>query len=129
MPVRPTRSASIAPRPTRPTRATATRREQKAYDAGKNDLFPLNIGNGTAGGAGTFGTKGQVMGYFDGNTVTAIWNYAQNYAMSDNMFGDQFGPSTPGAINMFAGQTNGFTADRGYRQLEPGRGRLRAASR
>ncbi len=83
--------------------------EQKAYDAGKNDLFPLNTGNGTNGGAGTFGTKGQVMGYFDGNTVTAFWNYAQNYAMSDNMFGDQFGPSSPGALNMFAGQTNGFT--------------------
>ena len=82
--------------------------EQKAYDAGKNDLFPLNTGSGTNGAAGTFGTKGQVMGYFDGNTVTAMWNYAQNYAMSDNMFGDQYGPSTPGAINMFGGQTNGF---------------------
>ena len=83
--------------------------EQKAYDGGKNDLFPLDTGSGTSGGAGAFGTKGQVMGYFDGNTVTAMWNYAQNYAMSDNSFGDQFGPSTPGAINMFAGQTNGFT--------------------
>ncbi len=47
------------------------------------------------------------MGYFDGNTVTALWNYAQNYAMSDNAWGDDFGPSTPGAINMFAGKTNG----------------------
>ncbi len=82
--------------------------EQKAYDAGKNDLFPSNTGSGTSGGAGAFGTKAQVMGYFDGNTVTAMWNYAQNYAMSDNAYGDQFGPSTPGAINMFAGQTNGF---------------------
>jgi phospholipase C len=82
--------------------------EQKAYDGGKNDLFPLNTGSGTNGGAGAFGTKGQVMGYFDGNTVTALWNYAQNYAMSDNAWGDQYGPSTPGAINMFAGQTNGF---------------------
>ena len=82
--------------------------EQKAYDNGKVDLFPANTGNGTNGGAGAFGTKGQVMGYFDGNTVTALWNYAQNYAMSDNAYGDQFGPSTPGALNMFAGQTNGF---------------------
>src|SRR6202161_3874174 len=40
--------------------------EQKAYDAGKNDLFPLDVGNGTTGGAGAFGTKGQVMGFFDG---------------------------------------------------------------
>jgi phospholipase C len=83
--------------------------EQQAYDGGKNDLFPLDVGQGSSGGAGGFGTKAQVMGYFDGNTVTAIWNYAQNYAMSDNAWDDHFGPSTPGALNMFAGQTNGFT--------------------
>jgi phospholipase C len=81
--------------------------EQQAYDGGKNDLFPLDTGRGTSGGAGAFGTKGQVMGYFDGNTVTALWNYAQNYAMSDNAWSDDYGPSTPGALNMFAGQTNG----------------------
>jgi phospholipase C len=81
--------------------------EQLAYDAGKNDLFPLDTGNGTPGAVGAFGTKGQVMGFFDGNTVTAYWNYAQNFAMSDNAWGDQFGPSTPGAMNMFAGNTNG----------------------
>ena len=81
--------------------------EQQAYDAGKNDLFPLDTGKGTSGGAGAFGTKAQVMGYFDGNTVTALWNYAQNYAMSDNAWSDDYGPSTPGALNMFAGQTNG----------------------
>jgi phospholipase C len=91
--------------------------EQKAYDGGKNDLFPSNTGSGTNGGAGAFGTKGQVMGYFDGNTVTALWNYAQNYAMSDNAWGDQFGPSTPGAINMFAGQTNGFVQTKGSGSL------------
>jgi phospholipase C len=82
--------------------------EQKAFDGGKNDLFPANTGSGTSGGAGAFGTTGQVMGYYDGNTVTAFWNYAQNYAMSDNSYGDQFGPSSPGAVNMFAGNTNGF---------------------
>jgi phospholipase C len=81
--------------------------EQLAYDAGKNDLFPLDTGNGTTGGAGAFGTKGQVMGYFDGNTVTAYWNYAQSYAMSDNAWGDTFGPSTPGALHMFSGNANG----------------------
>jgi len=90
--------------------------EQKAYDAGKNDLFPLDTGKGTAGGAGAFGTKGQVMGYFDGNSVTAFWNYAQNYAMSDNAWTDSFGPSTPGALNMFSGQTNGAVAPAGFGQ-------------
>ncbi|QIG99399.2 phospholipase C [Bradyrhizobium sp. 6(2017)] len=81
--------------------------EQKAYDGGMNDLFPEFTGKGTNGGAGAFGTKGQVMGFFDGNTVTALWNYAQNYAMSDNAWSDQYGPSTPGLLNMFAGTTNG----------------------
>jgi phospholipase C len=90
--------------------------EQKAYDAGKNDLFPLDTGSATAGGSGAFGTKGQVMGYFDGNSVTAFWNYAQNYAMSDNAWTDTFGPSTPGALNMFSGQTNGAVAPAGFGQ-------------
>src|SRR5579871_2294105 len=82
--------------------------EQLAYDNGKLDLFPFDTGSGTAGGAGAFGTKGQVMGFFDGNTVTAYWNYAQNFAMSDNAWGDAFGPSTPGLLEMFAGNTNGM---------------------
>ncbi|MHB8812720.1 MAG: phospholipase C [Steroidobacteraceae bacterium] len=81
--------------------------EQKAYDGGAADLFPLNTGNGTAGGVGAFGTKGQVMGYYDGNTATALWNYAQHFAMSDNAYTDTYGPSTPGALEAVSGQTNG----------------------
>jgi phospholipase C len=81
--------------------------EQQAYDNGAADLFPKFTGRATSGGAGAFGTKGQVMGYFDGNTVTAMWNYAQNFAMSDNAYTDGYGPSTPGAINVISGQTNG----------------------
>jgi phospholipase C len=46
-----------------------------------------------------------VMGYYDGNTVTALWNYAQHYAMNDNSFGTNFGPSTVGALNLVSGQT------------------------
>ncbi len=83
--------------------------EEEAYDNGKMDEFPLHTGSGTAGGAGAFGTKGQVMGYFDGNTVTGYWNYAQHFAMSDNAYTDTFGPSTPGALEVFSGQTNGAT--------------------
>lgn len=81
--------------------------EQQAVDNGKEDLFPEFTGRGTAGGVGAFGTNGQVMGYFDGNTVTAFWNYAQNFAMSDNGWTDTFGPSTPGALEVVSGQTNG----------------------
>ncbi len=49
------------------------------------------------------------MGYYDGNTATAIWNYAQYFAMSDNSFGTTFGPSTPGALNLISGNTFGAT--------------------
>jgi phospholipase C len=70
--------------------------EQKAFDSGLMDLFPNNGGFGSS----------QVMGYFDGNTVTAMWNYAQFYAMSDNSYGTTFGPSTPGLLNLVSGQTN-----------------------
>jgi phospholipase C len=82
--------------------------EQQAYDGGKADLFPKYTGAATPGGVGAFGTKGQVMGYFDGNTVTAMWNYAQHFAMSDNAYTDTYGPSTPGALELAAGQTNGM---------------------
>jgi phospholipase C len=82
--------------------------EQQAADNGRMDLFPKNTGTGTPGGVGAFGTTGQVMGYFDGNTVTALWNYAQGFSMSDNSFGDQYGPSTPGALNVVSGETNGM---------------------
>ncbi len=81
--------------------------EQEAYDGGKADLFPLYTGSGTPGGVGAFGTKGQVMGYYDGNTVTALWNYAQHFAMSDDAYTDTYGPSTPGALEVVSGQTNG----------------------
>ncbi len=81
--------------------------EQEAYDNGKADLFPKFTGSGTPGGVGAFGTTGQVMGYFDGNTITAIWNYAQYFAMSDNAYTDTYGPSTPGALEVVSGQTNG----------------------
>jgi phospholipase C len=83
--------------------------EQQAYDMGAMDLFPEFVG--TAGppppGGGILSTNGLNLGYFDGNTVTAIWNYAQAYAMNDNFFGTTFGPSTPGALNVVSGQTNG----------------------
>ena len=49
------------------------------------------------------------MGYYDGNTVTAMWNYAQHFSMSDNFFSTNFGPSTLGHMNLISGQTNGAT--------------------
>ena len=49
----------------------------------------------------------QVMGYFDGNTVTALWNYAQHFAINDNFHGTITGPSLLGHINLISGQTHG----------------------
>jgi phospholipase C len=81
--------------------------EQLAADNGLMDSFVANTGSGFSGGAGAFGTAAAVMGYFDGNTVTGLWNYAQHFAMSDNNFTDSYGPSTPGALNVVAGTTAG----------------------
>jgi phospholipase C len=83
--------------------------EQIAYHSGLVDQFPF--GTGTAGPPPSSipqaSTTGLVMGYYDGNTVTAFWNYAQHYAMSDNSYGTNFGPSTDGALNVVSGQLNG----------------------
>ena len=86
------------------------RHEQQAYDAGLMDLFVEKVGRGNGPGGEP---GGQVMGYYDGNTVTALWNYAQAYAMSDDSFSTTFGPSTPGALNLVSGQTHGFARTSG----------------
>jgi phospholipase C len=66
--------------------------EQQSFDGGAMDQFVQSVGTdgGThAPGAGT--TSGGPlcnpkvdMDYYDGNTVTALWNYAQHFAMSDS---------------------------------------------
>src|ERR1700687_6179384 len=74
--------------------------EQAAADGGLMDKFveKLSCNDAKLGPAST-------MGYYDGNTVTAMWNYAQFFAMSDNSWGTGFGPSTPGALNLVSGHT------------------------
>jgi phospholipase C len=80
--------------------------EQKAFDGGLMDAFVQNTDVESCA-APDKSMPGLVMNYYDGNTVTGLWNYAQNYAMSDNSFSTVFGPSTPGAINLVSGQTHG----------------------
>ncbi len=77
--------------------------EQKSYNNGKADKFVEFTGND-----GSTCDPAQVMGYYDGNSVTALWNYAQHYAMSDNSYGTTYGPSAVGAINLVSGNTNGI---------------------
>ena len=80
--------------------------EQKAYDGGKLDKFVESTG---ATGPGC--DPKMVMDYYDGNTVTALWNYAQRFALSDNFFDTEYGPSTPGALNLIRGSASGVDHD------------------
>ncbi|HEY6380154.1 MAG TPA: alkaline phosphatase family protein [Candidatus Dormibacteraeota bacterium] len=89
--------------------------EQNAVDHGAMDKFVQNTGAGLTLAqclAAEYGTSFPatpgnyaVMDYYDGNTVTALWNYAQRFAMSDRSFGTTYGPSTPGALNVTAANT------------------------
>lgn len=82
--------------------------EQQAYDAGLLDLFPFYTGATNSCPPGVVAPPGGAlaMGYYDGNTVTALWNYAQQYAMSDNFFGTEFGTTVMGHINLISGLTH-----------------------
>jgi len=79
--------------------------EEFAFDSGLMDRFiKLSCNDVAKNGIPGLGLN-STFGYFDGNTVTAFWNYAQHFAMSDNSFGTTFGPSTPGLLNLVAGNT------------------------
>src|SRR5262249_14553933 len=90
--------------------------EQQAMDFGALDKFVETTGGGLSLAAclakvgNPAPADGQqpndaVMDYYDGNTVTALWNYAQRFAMSDNSFSTGYGPSSPGALNLVSGNT------------------------
>jgi phospholipase C len=87
--------------------------EQEAFDGGNMDKFE----DFTAGSCHDLDSTPNpndgpldpsiVMDYYDGNTVTGLWNLAQNFALNDNSYSSNFGPSTVGALNLVSGQTNG----------------------
>src|SRR5487761_138389 len=88
--------------------------EQKAFDSGAMDKFVEFASNSTSktvlqctGTNSGTSPNYAVMDYYDGNTVTALWNYAQQFAMSDNSYSTGFGPSTPGALEVTTGNTFG----------------------
>ena len=70
--------------------------EQSAYNHGLMDKFVETVSGGSCA------DKNIVIDYYDDNVVTALWNYAQHFAMSDNSFSTTFGPSTPGALNLIS---------------------------
>ncbi|EST36156.1 hypothetical protein M878_03370 [Streptomyces roseochromogenus subsp. oscitans DS 12.976] len=80
--------------------------EQYAYNGGKADQFVQNTEVDKCSG-GLFGEPGLAMDYYDGNTVTGLWNYAQNYSLGDRSYSSNYGPSTPGALNLISGNTHG----------------------
>jgi phospholipase C len=92
--------------------------EQTAFDGGLMDKF---VQSTTGGGCtetntpdnGSYGPNGIVMDYYDGNTVTGLWNLAQHFTLNDNFYGTQFGPSSPGAVNVASGDTYGAVAEGG----------------
>jgi len=84
--------------------------EQQAAHAGLMDKFVEFLGVGGPGCPDYGIGPALVMDYYDGNTVTGLWNYAQHFAMNDNSFGTMFGPSTPGALNLISGNTAPYDA-------------------
>lgn len=79
--------------------------EQIAYNSGQVNQFATTSGTGKDPN-GNPCTPDLSMGYYDGNTVTALWNYAQYFAMSDNYFDTEFGVTEEGHQNLVAGQTH-----------------------
>src|ERR1700733_14484157 len=59
--------------------------EEEAEDSSKMDMFVQDTQTSPlVCSAVEYCPPGIVMDYYDGNTVTGLWNYAQYYAMSDN---------------------------------------------
>jgi len=95
--------------------------EQEAFDGGLMDKFSLS--SATAPCGFFLPPPGQFlsMGYYDGNTVTALWNYAQHFSLSDNFFDTEFGVTVEGHMNLLSGQTNGLNVLTGtYASPVPG---------
>ncbi len=84
--------------------------EEAAANGGKNDKAVQYTSSDSCGIGGAYSTVGMTMGYYDGNTVTGLWNYAQHYSLNDNSYSSTFGPSTLGALNLAAAQTHGMKA-------------------
>ncbi len=81
--------------------------EQTAYNSGQINLFATTTSGTTSPPAPLTSCLPDLsMGYYDGNTVTALWNYAQYFAMSDNYFDTEFGVTEEGHQNLVAGQTH-----------------------
>ncbi len=85
--------------------------EQQAYDRGFADLFPPTPAHRQE--RGLFFGDPRTMHYGllrRSNREIGIWNYAQHFSLNDNAYTDTYGPSTPGALEVVSGTTNGAQA-------------------
>ncbi|HEY4047013.1 MAG TPA: alkaline phosphatase family protein [Acidobacteriaceae bacterium] len=87
--------------------------EQEAFDGGLLDKFSVTAATKACGFFLPTPPQLLSMGYYDGNTVTALWNYAQHFSMSDNFFDTLFGVTVMGHMNLLSGQTNGLIVKAG----------------
>ncbi|MCL9782420.1 alkaline phosphatase family protein [Vibrio sp. S4M6] len=81
--------------------------EKRSYNHGRNNMFiwkDYDISSGI-NDDGCF--PNSVMGYYDGNSVTALWNYAQHYAMADHLFASNYTTEAGGMVDLIAGTNKG----------------------
>lgn len=82
--------------------------QKASYNHGQNNMF---IWLDTEGPSNSINDDGcfpqSVMGYYDGNTVHALWEYAQHNALADHFFATDYSSTVSGLINEIAGGTKG----------------------
>lgn len=82
--------------------------QKRAYNHGLNNMFiwQENQGPNAVSDDGCFAQS--VMGYYDGNTLSALWQYAQHYALADHFFASEYATVTGGQIDIIAGVNQGI---------------------
>jgi phospholipase C len=81
--------------------------QKRSYNHGLNNRFIWQDYDTSSGISDDGCFPQSVMGYYDGNTVTALWNYAQRYAIADHLFASDYTTEAGGMINLIAGTSKG----------------------
>ncbi|MGZ4908363.1 MAG: phospholipase C [Halobacteriota archaeon] len=58
------------------------------------------------------------MGYYDSREIPYYWDYASRYALMDNFFSSQMGPSLPNHLYLIAGQSGNLSGNTGNFSLD-----------
>ncbi|MBJ7553829.1 alkaline phosphatase family protein [Marinomonas spartinae] len=87
--------------------------QKASYNHGQNNMFVWLDSEAPSNSINDDGCFPQsVMGYYDGNTVHALWEYAQHYALADHFFASDYSSTASGLINEIAGGTKGVLPKR-----------------